>query len=82
MVSRADLEHWRRYPANITAADLMRAATERGWVLSQVSGSHHKYRKAGYPRHLVIPMNVHASGTKRAIIDILMQAEMEADSNG
>lgn len=75
MASRADLQHWRRHPANIIAADLMRAATERGWALSRVSGSHHKYLKTGYPRHLIIPVNVHASGTKRAIIDVLLEAE-------
>ncbi len=75
MASRADLQHWRRYPANTTAQDLMRAAEERGWILTRVSGSHHKFRKAGFPRHLVVPVNVHASGTKRAIIDIIMEAE-------
>lgn len=81
MVSRADLQHWRRYPANITAQELMRAAEERGWVLSRVSGSHHKFRKAGFPRHLIIPVHVHASGTKRAIIDILVDADMEPEAN-
>ena len=53
-----------------TFADAVRAAKERGWVLSRVSGGHYVFTKASAPRHLPIPFhrgNLPA-GTQRAIM--------------
>ena len=70
-----DLGQMYRYPANYRDADLMRAAEERGWERSRQRGSHVVYSKPGWPDSLSIPVGVKRSGTKRAIIRQLQEAE-------
>ncbi|HET7737613.1 MAG TPA: type II toxin-antitoxin system HicA family toxin [Tepidiformaceae bacterium] len=64
---------------NVTGRDLMRAAEDRGWALDRVRGSHHIYRKQGWPVTLSIPLEAKSDGVKRGIIGSLMEEER---SNG
>jgi predicted RNA binding protein YcfA (HicA-like mRNA interferase family) len=69
------LLHWHRYPGNIEARELMKAAEARGWRYLRTAGSHAIYRLA--TETLSIPVNVAANGTKRDIIDTMLEATDE-----
>jgi predicted RNA binding protein YcfA (HicA-like mRNA interferase family) len=72
---RYNLVQMYRTPSNYRDTDLMRAAEERGWILARVAGSHHVYRKPGWPIILSINGGVRADGTKRAIVRVLQDEE-------
>lgn len=37
------------------SADLIRLLKAGGWELDRVRGSHHVFKHAGYPGHIVVP---------------------------
>jgi predicted RNA binding protein YcfA (HicA-like mRNA interferase family) len=57
----------------------VKAAEERGWVHSRTTGSHSIWWHDGWPDHVAIPFAVKGSGTKRAIIDQLLEEERSHD---
>ena len=75
MAKRSDLATLLQRIGSVTSDDLERAARERGWELHRVRGSHHIYRKAGWPGRISIPRGTKAIGTIRGIIHELAEEE-------
>ena len=75
MAKRPDLEHWSRYPASVTGADLAKAAVFFGLVHRRTTGSHFIFKFPGRGGHVSIPINVKGDGTKREIIRQLLEIE-------
>jgi predicted RNA binding protein YcfA (HicA-like mRNA interferase family) len=54
----------------VSGKDLCKALERKGWVLTGVRGSHHKYQKADFPP-VIVPVHgtrILKAGTQRAIM--------------
>jgi predicted RNA binding protein YcfA (HicA-like mRNA interferase family) len=43
------------YDAHVKSADLIRELQAAGWLLDRVRGSHHVFKHAEQPGHIVVP---------------------------